>query len=492
MRLLIQWASDAPADWEAIESGGFRDLPKRSRGGNLGTAPGLLYKLQAREDVWSGYDSIAVEHATYSAGSDPLYDAAGVLDGETLTRIRGRQDDTRDWPIGSRWERVAEYFPMRARAEFGGAIAPITRHTIHAEPNIYPTLAAAYLNDKRTNVFQVATLGQAAAAEDTREGTWVGARGAVDNPQSKAHAAATSVRSWREWADHLPTDETENGRLKSQRARGRYVPLKHTRTYYHSDTALTSNVHSGGMAPAFEHALLTTTSAAATVSTTIGTSGQEIAVVTSPVGEPASPSWADGAGTFTIRHQLDVPSAGVDLTYGLLAQGSAIGHFSRIAAGVPPSTELETHPQDQPAFSGGGLHLATFVGDWATGAASDRFELLIAGVRVVGHGSQSFALQLNEADDFADGDWPGAPQAAQGAAAAAIWNAPAASASTSAGGIIAQGAAAAAIWDAPAASAAIVSAVLAVRSTVTAADVLSDPVTMNTPTESEAVTVLEF
>ena len=489
MRLLIQWASDAPADWEATESAAFRDLPKRSRGGNLGTAPGLLYKLQAREDIWSGYDSIAVEHATYSAGSDPLYDAAGVLDGETLTRIRGRQDDVRDWPIGSRWERVADYFPMRARAEFGGAIAPITRHTIYAEPDIYPTLAAAYAGNARTIVVRVSELGPAAAAEDTREGTWVGRRGAADNPQALAHAAATGVRSWREWADHLPADETEGGRLKSQRARGRYVPLKHTRTYYHSDTTLTSNVHAGGSNPAFEHALLTTTSAAATVATTVGTNGAEIAAVTSPVGEPASASWSDGAGTFTIRHQLDVPSAGVDLTYGVLNQGSAIGHFARIAAGVPPSTELETNQQAGPAFSGGGLHLATFVGDWSAGAATDRFEILIAGVRVVGHGSQSFALQLNELDDFADGDWPGAPVNAAGVAASAVWDAPAASASA---GLIAAGVAASAVWDAPAAAAAVALAPVVIRSTVEASDMITTGVTMNGETEAETVTVLEF
>jgi hypothetical protein len=486
MRLLIQWASDAPADWEAIESGAFRDLPKRSRGGNLGTAPGLLYKLQAREDIWSGYDSIAVEHTTYSAGSDPLYDAAGVLDGETLTRIRGRQDDVRDWPIGSRWERVADYFPMRARAELGGAIAPITRHTICAEPDIYPALAAAYAGNARTTVVEVSELGPAAADEDTRDGTWVGARGVVDTPEAVAHGAATSVRSWREWADHLPADETEGGRLKSQRARGRYVPLKHTRTYYHSDTALASNVHSGGATPDFEHALLTTTGTPATAATTVSASGTEIAVATSPVNEPGSASWS-GTG-FTVRHQLDIPSAGVDLTYGLLTQGGAAGHFARVAAGVPPSTELESHEQQEAAFSGGGLHLATFVGDWAAGAATDRFELLIAGVRVVGHGSQSFAFQLNELDDFADGDWPGAAQSAQGVAASASWNAPAATASA---GLAAQGVAAVAVWNAPAASATVAPLSPVIRSAVLAADLQADTVTMQGETITSTVTILE-
>lgn len=488
MRLLIQWASDAPSDWEAIESGAFRDLPKRTRGGNLGTAPGLLYKLQAREDIWSGYDSLAVEHTTYVGGSDPLYDAAGVADGEALTRVRGRQDDVRDWPIGSRWERVADYFPMRARAELGGAIAPITRHTIYAEPDIYPTLSAAYAGNARTVVVEVATLGAAGADVDTRLGTWVGGRGVIDNPQAMAHAAATSARSWREWADHLPADEVEGGRLKVQRARGRYIPLRHTRTYYHSDTTLASNVHSGGSSPDFEHALLTTTSAAATVNTTVGTQGQEIAVVTSPVGEPGSASWSDGGGTFTIRHQLDVPSAGVDLTYGVLDQGSASGHFARIAAGVPPTTELESNQQAQAAFSGGGLHLATFVGDWTAGAATDRFEILIAGVRTLGHGSQAFALQLNELDDFADGDWPAGAVAAPAETATATWNAPAATGTT---GLVTAAVAATGVWNAPAAATQIVAAADVITSTVTVSDVLQSGVTIQEELEQQTVTVLE-
>lgn len=458
MRLLVQWARAAPQDWETIDSKSFRGLPKRDRPGKkraaLGDAAGYLYQCQAREDIWQGYDSLSVEHLAYVAGSDPLYDAMGVTDGQELTRLRGRNDDVRDWPVGSRWERVADYFPMCPQPHLGGAISPCTRHTIYAEPDTYAILAPIYARDRRTVVVEVQDLDTdwpAAAESDTRYGTWVGTPGQVDNSVAGAHSQALSTRSWREWADHLPSEESDKlGRLKSQRgAFNRYIPLKHTRTYYHSDTVLTSATHTGGDTPDFEQSLLLTTGVANTVTSGVSPGGQVFAVATSPAGEPDDAQWTSGAGTFVVRHQLDVPSAGVDLVYGLRTLSGSPGHFSRVQAGTPPSVELEANEQDEAAFSGGGLHLATYTGDWAAGATTDRFEIAIAADRVAGHGSQNLTLELNELDDFADGDWPGAAQIVVGAVATGSWTAPAAVVSAA---LTAVGVAATGSWVAPAAA----------------------------------------
>lgn len=98
-------------------------------------------------------------------------------------------------------------------------------------------------------------------------------------------------------------------------------------------------------------------------------------------------------------------SAGVDLTFGLLTQGTSLGRFARInSAG---DTNLQTFVQSQAAFFSSGLHIATIVNPaWTSGSSADRFGFTVAAVRVTGHGTQTMTLQVGESDDFTDGPWP--------------------------------------------------------------------------------------
>jgi hypothetical protein len=48
---------------------------------------------------------------------------------------------------------------------------------------------------------------------------------------------------------------------------------------------------------------------------------------------------------------------------------------------------------------------------WTAGANSDRLEVLLAAIRVTGHGSQNITHQVGEEDDFVDGPWPKNPNA---------------------------------------------------------------------------------
>ena len=141
---------------------------------------------------------------------------------------------------------------------------------------------------------------------------------------------------------------------------------------------------------------------AANEDATIAQGGELAWVAATPVGEPNSAAWPT---TGTYRYQIDCIAAGVDLTFGLLTQATYTGGFVRINSAL--DTELQLFAQSQSAFSGSGLHLATVTDPaWSAGAASDRFAIKIAGVRVIGHGNQIMTLQLGEVDDYADGPWP--------------------------------------------------------------------------------------
>ena len=131
-------------------------------------------------------------------------------------------------------------------------------------------------------------------------------------------------------------------------------------------------------------------------------SGGESASVfsfTTVAHEPDHEQWPSG----DYRMQLDVPSIGLDVTYGVLDLGTAEGHFARVSSDL--ATEHETKQQQESAFAGTGLKLCTTGGvTWSSGNASDRFEVLVCAQRAANHGNQTMSLRVS-ADCFGDGPW---------------------------------------------------------------------------------------
>ena len=185
---------------------------------------------------------------------------------------------------------------------------------------------------------------------------------------------------------------------------GRYVVPTGTRTYYHNNvvgpsphpTWETFGQNSLGLTPA---------GASSEASGSIGGNARMVFAASSPANEPNSAAWPT---TGVYRYQFDCIATGADLVFGCLTLGGTEGHFGRINAAA--DTDLQVFEQDQAAFSGSGLHLASITDPaWTAGAADNRFGILVCCQRVTGHGNQSMTLQLGETDDFADGPWAAAP-----------------------------------------------------------------------------------
>jgi hypothetical protein len=314
-------------------------------------------------------------------------------------RIAVWHNDPTDWPVGSRWAREVLFDPLGPSVDprLGGAVTTHQATIIYAEDGVKPLIEAAYAGVARTAVRAWTDFDP--TRYHSRPGRW------MSNDLFEAHQRARALHTWREWTDGLAASELDaNGRVKDQRAQGRYVIPKGTRTYYHV-AVVGPSIVGANTVNSLANATGTLTNQS---SGNVGTNGALCFEAYTPSGEPDSAAWPT---TGEYRYQLDVPTAGSDLTFGLLTQGNQDGYFARVNAAA--DTTLETFTQDQAAFSGSGLFLASVTNPaWTAGAASDRFGIVVAGVRIIGHGNQTFTLQVGELDDFADGPWPAAVAAA--------------------------------------------------------------------------------
>lgn len=307
----------------------------------------------------------------------------------------GWHTDLADWPLGMRWAREIQFRPLGPSSDprLGGAVSTHQTTKIYAEMLIKPVLDAAYADSPNVTVHPWSNFNEAPYA--SKPGRW------MNNAQFAAHQKSRAKRPWREWTDGLdPAELDHKGHVKDQRGQGRYVIPKGTRTYYHNPGAGT------GVASADVTNVLGLTPTGATnqQSGNVGTNGAVAFEAVSPGGEPASAAWPT---TGEYRYQIDVLTTGADLVFGLMSLGNATGGFERVDAAV--NTQLQRIEQDQAAFSGSGLRVASITDPaWSAGNASDRVGVVMAGQRVLGHGNQTFTLQLGELDDFIDGPWPSA------------------------------------------------------------------------------------
>lgn len=368
MRVLFQPTEQTPQDWQSVDSSAWSSLNDFT-----------CHALCVQGVTFDGADHYSVEHV-----------------GDGSVRVVVWYDDPGDWPRGQRWARVMTLHPLAVDADprMGGAINTNQAQTIYAEPGIKKILDAAYAGNPKVTVMSWGRFDD--RRSNPMRGQW------VSDPQHEAQQLKQSVHGWREWAEHLDASELDaRGHLLDQRAQGRYEVPKGTRTYYHNATNLATGAHSAD----HENELgLTAAGASSEQSGNVGTGGALVWAATTPSNEPNSSAWPT---TGVYRYQLDVTAAGVDLNFGLLTLNGNTGHFARMNSGL--TADQESFAQDESAFSGSGLHLATKTNPaWTSGNASDRFEALVAAQKVVGHGNQKMTLQLGETDDFADGPWAAA------------------------------------------------------------------------------------
>lgn len=365
MRILYQPTRANPTGWEQIDSSGWAGLESFT-----------CHALCVQGVIIDGADHYSVEPV------EP-----GIV------RVVVWNDDLEDWPVGERWAREV-YFRHLAPDQdprLGGAVNTNQTHVVYAEGVARAALEAAYLGSSRVVVKDWIDFDPRRA--NPMDGQW------VSDAQHAAHQKRQAVHGWRTWTEGLDSSELDaRGRVKIQRAVGRYVRPAGTRTYYHNGTDLSIPAYSA----LHENTLGLTATGSANEDAPIAQGGELAWVAATPANEPSSGAWPT---TGTYRYQIDCIAAGVDLTFGLLTQAGYTGGFVRINSAL--DTELQLIAQSQSAFSGSGLHLATITDPaWSGGSASDRFAIKIAGVRVIGHGNQIMTLQLGEADDYADGPWP--------------------------------------------------------------------------------------
>jgi hypothetical protein len=370
MRVCYQPTQAAPEDWKEIQASEW-----------AGLSPFICHALCVQGCVFDGADHYSVE--TVSPG---------------VIRVFVWYDDPEDWPVGQRWARVWEFRHLKASTDplFGGAIRPEHKQTIYCERGIGKVLRAAY-KDVPGVTFQGWSRFNP-RRKNPMHGQW------VSDELHEEHRAKQSVQGWRSWTEGVDSsDLDEDGLIKDQRKLGRYDVPRGTRTYYARDTTRAQTFATTTYSYAYE----TATATAGNVTEGINQGGENAFSWCCPANEPDTTTWPT---TGTYRFQLDVTTAGVDLTFGLLTQGAAgdAGGFHRVTADL--TTSQVKVQQDQSAFSGSGLHLASITDDNFNGATplqSDIFATVLSGVRTAGHGDQALTLQVNETDDYADGPWDG-------------------------------------------------------------------------------------
>lgn len=385
MKVLIQWATNSPADWLEIDSSNWAGLPKKAdpRGGEiLNGKPGWINR-------------VCVQGVEFTADHYAVEDLPG-----SGCIVYAWSDDPEDYTEGYKNAKVYQFLYLDYDPNMNGAIN--TRQTV----TFYPQSNVRALMPTSFHGAQVKPWSDFVKPDEsiTRHGIW------LPSDLYTRHENIRSKRGWREWTEGLAPHEIDtSGRVKQQRAQGRYVHPTGTRTYYHNDVALSTSLHS--VSASDERQLGTTAAGASTVTSSNlgGGSDIEFFVANTPTNEPDNATWPEGE----YRYQIDCTSVGGDISYGLLNLGGSNGHFARVNSAL--TTEVASNQQVEGAFTGTGLKLASYSGTWTGSTQSDRFEILIAGQRPANHGNQSLSLQLGETDDFADGPWTAAVAATDNA-----------------------------------------------------------------------------
>lgn len=364
MKLLVQWAQQTPGNWFEVASAAWAGLARRASpppATPLNQVAGWIAALNVQ-----GVEFSDVEH----------FHVADIVDGVRVTAWR-------DSVVGQERAHVWDILTLAADPALGGAINTRQSRTIFAQP----ADQSQFSNSQNTIVKDWTAFSPPT--------TDVSSGGPPQTIAEKAnHRSARSLRGWREWTEGLLPEEVVNGRLRDQRAQGRFSPPTGTITYFQRDTNRASGAHVATHEDALE---LTTASTVSETSAVLSPTLTLEFIFSTPSNQPNDAAWPTG----DYRCQLDVSAAGIGVLYGLGSVSSG-GHFARVGSGL--ASDLETK-LDSIADLGTGLKLFnTGSVSWTAGAAGDRFECLVGAQDACDVGA-TFTLDLNTTDSFADGPW---------------------------------------------------------------------------------------
>lgn len=375
MKAYIQWTQRTPRDWVKIDSRDWSTLPRLPE-----PVSGSHYNA---EDA--GYAmSVCIQGITFS-GFDRYY--VEDLDDESGgVRVTCVNDNPNDWPAGHKHAHVWTLWPLASDPTLGGAMNTRQFRLYYTEDDRRALLPSSVQN----TVFRKWSDFQEPDRAKCIHGVMVN-----DGLLHAHHQARATAMDWRDWTEHLPDSEKdENGKLKEQRARGRFKPNERTITWYQRDTASAQ----GWVAASNENALSATTAASATQSVSVpkNTTNQTCWSFMSPSSEPNVGDWPNG----TYRAQLDCTVCGADETY---AVKDATGGFCNVNS--TGGTRNSFTSQAESDFSGTGLKLATASWNPAAGAASDRYVIAVVVSNASMSSAETITLRFNTTDSFADGPW---------------------------------------------------------------------------------------
>lgn len=379
MKIGYQWAmaDGSISDWQWIDSRLWHTLPKKplpvsGKGQEtIDDKPGWVQAVNIMGMVEMA-DHIAIEHVH-----------------DTKVILHNFRVDPEDYHEDERIAHVTVFETLAQEFKrFGGAYNTRIRRIVYAGDRVKRPWRDSEAELRPFRQYRLPP------GSITRHGVWM-----LDK-QWRRHMNALSVKGWRTWTQGLPGREIVHGRLREQRKEGRFVKPDGTRTYYARDTARANGTHVANQENAFE----TTTGSPTEELVSINQSSDLLAFcMSTPSGEPDSGAWPTG----NYRYQIDVTTGTTDINCGLSSVGGSTGHFARQNSGL--TSDLETKAMAESNFNSTGLHLATTGSvSWSSGAASDRFECLVAAENTRSHGARDIGVTFNETDDFADGPWSAA------------------------------------------------------------------------------------
>ena len=305
-------------------------------------------------------------------------------------KLYGWNDDPILFPVGQRNGIIITFLPLAPDRRFGGAYN--TRQTVQhfVEGDRWNNRRSV----ERTTWDLWANMPMIRSAQ-VKPGLM------LSDKDLALYTAALSPSNWREWTEGLPTEEVVDGQLRIQREVGRWAKSQGTLTFFQQPQALVIDTHVATLERVLEATVFD--SAGSNSIVTASGSGDQLGWLFSTLfAEPDNPNdddWPNGE----YRCQLDMITGNNNVSYGLLTLGASDGHFARIDAGT--TTDLETWTQDEAAFSGTGLKLATHTINPSSGAVTDHYELLIALEDIRPHGGNATNTLSVDADAFADGPW---------------------------------------------------------------------------------------
>lgn len=374
MKILLQHTFHKPGDWIELDHTVWPGLPKKPApvgGETIDNVPGWCHGLNVQGVIFQA------DH----------YHVDGISDG---VRITIWNDDPIDFPKGRRHARVWDIKHLAPDAAMGGAINTRQSQIVYGERDFLADLTVLGPFDS------MILLPWADFSPPT---TKVMHGIEVSSDLHAAHKSIRTKRGWREFTEGVPQDQIVDGKVRNQRSQGKYLLPDGTKTFFLRFPTRATGVHSAS----FENeAELDSLDDPGTDNVSVPNNSDVLGMIwTTPSGEPNAGTWPTG----NYRCQLQVVFADSTITYGLKTLGGSGGHFGRVNTGL--TSDLESKVQTEGTFSGTGLKLVTTGSvSWSSGAATDRFECVVACANSDTHGGDdNIIFQSDDLDAFSDGPW---------------------------------------------------------------------------------------